>query len=29
MLFVLLVATIMNTLLHMWEQRLLRRRSRR
>lgn len=28
MLFVLLVATGMNTLLHMWEQRLLRRRSR-
>ena len=28
MLFVLLVATAMNSLLHMWEQRLLRRRSR-
>ena len=28
MLFVLLVVTIMNTVLHMWEQRVLRRRSR-
>lgn len=28
MLFVLLVVTVMNSLLHMWEQRLMRRRSR-
>jgi NitT/TauT family transport system permease protein len=28
MLFVLLVVTVMNTALHMWEQRLLRRRIR-
>ncbi len=28
MLFVLLIAIGMNTILHMWEQRLLRRRSR-
>jgi hypothetical protein len=28
MLFVLLLATALNTALHMWEQRLMRRRRR-